>query len=72
MVTVKELIAELQKYDPDLPVIASADDEGNRYHAVYMPGEAYCPELDSYMIKEVVPKEYFDEHEDAEVNCLVM
>lgn len=57
--TVAELIAELQKYDPSWPVILQTDSEGNGYrttrgadgNCVYVPhtdwhGEVYMRELD--------------------------
>jgi len=34
MITVKELIQELQTLDPELPVIMSTDDEGNGHRYI--------------------------------------
>jgi len=36
MTTVKDLIAKLQTLPEDLPVIKSADDEGNSYSHLYL------------------------------------
>lgn len=76
MIKVKDLVEALSKYDPELPVLAAADDEGNYYHPVYLPSEYYCPYFDGNYIEQVYPKEYFDDAVDEghtpTVNCLVM
>lgn len=76
--TVGELIEGLKKFDPELKVIAAKDDEGNGYHSAYMPGAAFCPELEENWIDTVVPEEYFDDYEEYDledrpkVNCVVL
>jgi hypothetical protein len=43
--TVKELIAELQKFDPEAVVIAAKDDEGNGYSPVEPSATQLLPEV---------------------------
>lgn len=76
MIKVKDLLEALKKFDPELPVIAAADDEGNSYHPADTPGGFFCPELDRHYIEEVYPEEYFDDARDSGhepvVNCVML
>lgn len=74
---VKELIAKLKEYDPELIVLAAKDDEGNGYHHLNTsPAKAYTPELDHGWIDEMIYEQdfehYIDEDPEIKVNCIVL
>lgn len=57
---IKDLIKELQKFDPELDVIIQCDPEGNNFHPLYevnvggfADGERCCTSEDIPIYKEV-------------------
>lgn len=62
---VRELIAELQKLDPELMVIKQKDDEGNGYHKMYVVDDDAYIENDSFdqYYLEVLSTEDLEDYE---------
>lgn len=64
---VRDLIAELQKLDPELLVIKQKDDEGNGFHKLYaVDDEAYIRtiDLDEYHLEVMAEDDIVDYYEE--------
>lgn len=67
---VKELIAELKNYDPEMEIIVSSDEEGNSFSSLYTIGAAICYQ-DGNEISLVHPDDIDDYDEDELDTVLV-
>lgn len=60
MMTVRELISQLEEYDPDMIVFMSSDPEGNSYNALAVVDWAYRDSDDHPLHREDWPEDTSD------------